>query len=462
MPFSPRQEYQISPDIVHLKDFDDFSDAYITRPPYQRKTVWNEKKKQSLMDSLVRRYYVPRLVFRQVQLSDSRAVNEVIDGQQRVTTVQAFFRNEFRLPKSLLDLSPDMPRKTYDELPVEIRQYVSRLNFSVDRIMNIDDPKDPIHQRVATEIFWRLQQGESLNEMEVAHARLSSKVRNFLVKYADDITFDYLRYVPIDNNPDKHKFFRIIDRKNERMQHLALLARMLLVEIDGGPTDVRDKLISDLIDETQSIDGVGNNSYEDEPSAKNVLSTLNLFTELFKDDPMLKNEGTIKELSREYFILSFFILLRHVRQTYAINDQIKKHLRSFFDIFYARWRTATLDDRDMSYFSENRQQSPNDLRERDLVIRQMFFQYVKDNSVDLIAKDTKRGFNEADRIALYRTAKALCAACKSEGKSDEDATIPWKEYEADHITPHSQGGISDLKNAQLLCRRHNRTKGARV
>jgi hypothetical protein len=42
MSFSPRQDYQITQDIVRLKDFDDFADAFITRPPYQRKTVWSE------------------------------------------------------------------------------------------------------------------------------------------------------------------------------------------------------------------------------------------------------------------------------------------------------------------------------------------------------------------------------------------------------------------------------------
>ena len=61
MPFNPRAEYQISPDVVRLKELFDYAEAYITRPPYQRKTVWSEKRKQSLMDSLLRRYYVPKL-----------------------------------------------------------------------------------------------------------------------------------------------------------------------------------------------------------------------------------------------------------------------------------------------------------------------------------------------------------------------------------------------------------------
>jgi 5-methylcytosine-specific restriction endonuclease McrA len=462
MPFSPRQDYNIIPGLVRLKDFDDFPEAYITRPPYQRKTVWEEKRKQALMDSLLRRYYVPKLVLRVVRLSDERAVDEVIDGQQRINTVQEFFANKFKLPETLRELSSDMAGKTYEQLPVEIKQYVSKLELAVDRITNIENPKDPSHQRVATDIFWRLQQGESLNQMEIAHARLSSKVRNFLVKYADDITFDYQRYVPIDRNPNKHPFFQIISQDNKRMQHLGLLARMLLIERHGGPTDVRDKVIIDLIDDTQTPDGIGDDSFENDISAKNVLSVLSLYHDLFKGDPMLTDGGTIKELSREYFMLSFFGLLRHVRKAYAINDDVKKHLRSFFDVFYQRWRNVTLDDRDMAQFAENRQQSSYDLRERDLVLRQLFFEYLKEANYEMVAKDTRRAFNEAERIAIYRSAKGLCQACKSEGKSDEEATVPWGEYEADHLMPHSQGGPTSLDNAQLLCQRHNRSKGATI
>jgi hypothetical protein len=460
MPFSPRQDYNIIPGIVHLKDFNDFPEAYITRPPYQRKTVWDEKRKQALMDSLFRRYYVPKLVLRVVRLSDDRAVDEVIDGQQRITTVQEFFGNEFKLPETLKELSPEMAGKTYDQLPVEIKQYVARLEFSVDRITNIENPKNPAHQRVATDIFWRLQQGESLNQMEIAHARLSSRVRNFLVKYADDITFDYEKYIPIDRNPHKHAFFKIISQDNKRMQHLSLLARMLLIEMHDGPTDVRDKAIIDLIDDSQAVDGIGDDSFENDASAKNVLSVLSLYHDLFRGDPMLKDGGTIKELSREYFMLSFFGLLRHVRKVYAVNDDVKKYFREFFDVFYQRWRAVTLDDRDMAQFAENRQQSPYDLRERDLVLRQLFFEYLKQANFELVAKDTRRAFNEAERIEIYRSAKGLCAMCKSEGKSDEEATVPWGEYEADHLMPHSQGGSTSLDNAQLLCKPHNRSKGA--
>ena len=165
------------------------------------------------------------------------------------------------------------------------------LKYSVDLIKRIDSPKSPAHQKIATTIFWRLQQGEPLNFMEIAHAQLSSLLRNFLVKYADDITFDFTKYQPVDGNKDKHPFFRIIDRGNERMQHLSLLGRLLLIERADGPTEVKDEAIGDWIDKTEVPDGIGNLGFEKDPIAVNLLRTLNACNEIFRADPAIDEKA---------------------------------------------------------------------------------------------------------------------------------------------------------------------------
>lgn len=101
MSFNPSPEYITVPSDINIEDFSKYKEMYVTRPPYQRKSVWAKKKKQSLMDSLFRRYYIPKLVIREVRLSETQTVNEIIDGQQRITTVQEFYDNKYPLPKSL-------------------------------------------------------------------------------------------------------------------------------------------------------------------------------------------------------------------------------------------------------------------------------------------------------------------------------------------------------------------------
>lgn len=232
--FNPTTEYIIVNQNIPIRDFHDYPEDFVIRPPYQRKNVWSRKKKQALLDSLFRRYYIPRIVIREIRLNEERTVKEVVDGQQRINTVQDFMAGNLPLPKSLKDLHPALPGATYSDLNADLRRFVSQLTYSADIVMQIDDPQNPRHQEIATEVFWRLQQGESLNYMEVAHSRLSSLARNFVVKHADDQRFDYATYKPLDDNPDKHQFFQVIDRNNNRMQHLALLTRFLLIEEAGG------------------------------------------------------------------------------------------------------------------------------------------------------------------------------------------------------------------------------------
>lgn len=460
--FNPHTEYDVYQDKIDIRDFHDFPEEFVVRPPYQRKSVWGTGKQQALLDSLFRRYYIPRLVLRDVRLSETRVVGEVVDGQQRITTVQRFFADELKLPLSLNDFHKGLGGVKYSELPPEIRRFVVRsLKLDVDIIKNIDNPRNSEHQRIATEIFWRLQQGESLNFMEVAHARLSSPVRNFLVKYADDITFDYGTYKPVDENPNKHPFFNLIERGNDRMQHLSLMGRLLLIEKNDGPTDIRDKLLASLIDETQTPEGVGDESYEKEKDAAGLLRTLGAFYKIFKDDPSVDAENGIKELTTEYFIVSVVTLIRHLQKYYAVTPELYPPIREFVYQFHERWRRHREDDRDILVFSDNRQQSKIDLENRDRVIRQAFFEYLKDKGIDLLTLDTRRTFNEAERIRVYRRDEGLCQACLKEGRSGKDATVSWSEYQTDHIFPWIKGGRTVDENAQVLCGPHNASKGSR-
>lgn len=461
MAFNPRTEYDVAFEAIPIREFYDYQDEFVVRPPYQRKTVWSRKKQQDLLDSLFRRYYIPRIVIREVRLSDHQTVREVIDGQQRITTVQLFLSNQLPLPKSLKDIHPELPGAYYRDLSAQVRRFVDReLKYNADIVKGIDNPHNVEHQRVASEIFWRLQQGESLNYMEVAHARLSSLVRNFVVKYGDDYDFDYVNYRPLDQNPHKHPFFTIYDRDNERMQHLSLLARLLLVEIADGPTETRDKQVADLIEDTQDPDGIGNFSYENTPQAKALLRNLQILYAVFKDDPILDDSNGLKEFRIEYFVISIYILLRHLARYYVFGETERKLFREFVLAFHERWKAGRETDNEILVFSDNRQQSKTETEIRDRIIRQAFFEFIADYGHQMITKDEQRAFSEAERIAIYRRDNGLCQMCLAEGKPEREAVVSWSEYEADHVIPHSKGGQTEIFNGQVLCRVHNRRKSA--
>ena len=464
MPFNPKSEYTIVSTEFSIKDFHEYKEDFVTRPPYQRKVVWSRIKKQSLMDSLFRRYYIPKLVVREVRLSDDRTVNEIIDGQQRITTVQEFFNNQYPLPKSLEEVSADLPGKYYKDLDTDVRKFIDKsLKYQADVIKNIEKPDDVKHQIIATEIFWRLQQGETLNYMEVAHAQLSSLTRNFIVKYADDQTFDYNTYEPIDNNPDKLPFFNLLNVDNNRMKHLQFMARFVLIELGNGYADLSDRKIEEFINSAKTDNGIGDYSFEKAPAAQEVLKNLRAFYEIFRNDPILDENNGIKELSIEYFIISCYSLVRHLRNYYVFDESMRTTLRNFIYDFFQRWKTYDESvDNDMLSFSNHRQQGGNDLEVRDRILRQIFFQYLKTKGLVIIEKDQNRAFSELERIIIYRRDKGLCQQCLREGKPELEARVSWSKYQADHVIPHSKGGKTDIENAELLCAFHNQSKGAKT
>ncbi len=459
--FDPKTAYTIIQEDIKIEDFTKYADEYVVRPPYQRKSVWNRKKQQALMDSLFRRYYVPHIVIREVRIDDERTLNEVIDGQQRITTVQNFLNDALPLPKSLADVHPELPNSVYSKLPSDLRRFIDdRLKFKADIVKGIAAPNKPEHQNIATEIFWRLQQGESLNYMEIAHSRLSSLVRNFVVKYADDQRFDFNSYRPIDSNADKHKFFSLISRGNDRMQHLAILTRLLMLEDDNWHYGLKDSEVMTYIDNSQQEDGVGNFEYEKEPHTKRTLGHMTAFYTIFKDDDLIVKA---KVLNREYFIISVYWLLRHLRTNYVFDSAEQALFRTFIHHFHQRWSNSRgNNDTDLLLFSESRQTSVNDIDNRHRIIRHAFFTFAAEQDHTMLTKDDRRAFSESDRIEIYRRDNGLCQYCHSEGKPEKEARVDWSEYDADHVIPHSKGGQTDISNGQVLCRHHNRSKGAKA
>jgi hypothetical protein len=69
-------------------------------------------------------------------------------------------------------------------------------------------------------------------------------------------------------------------------------------------------------------------------------------------------------------------------------------------------------------------------------------------------KDERRLFSVEQRRLLWNSDEnKVCASCKCK--------LDWTNFEMDHVKPHSRGGATDLKNAALLCRSCNASKGAK-
>lgn len=452
---------------VEPKDWDIskyYSDRHIfvLRPPYQRKNVWNSRQKKELMDSFVRQLYVPPVVLRQVIIKDKELRYEVVDGQQRILTIQEFFSDEFKLPDTealrKIHSDHDLAGKYYSELADPVQDYLkSRCTLRAVVMVGISNPRDREHQELAANVFWRLQQGENLTQIEENHSKIYSPARNVLVSVADNMSFDMEAYESRDENPSRHPFFGLLKRGNDRLQHLALAARFLLIEVAEGPTKITWPELTKLFDCEHEGFTINEDvkAYRARPQVRRFKKMLDVLYDLYRNDPFRDDSGEIQFLNREYVIISFYTLVRHyVFGNYNFGRDNYDEIREFTHDWYRRLSEDEGDDTVVLQFREARQQNREAVNKRHYLIENEFWK----TDPDIAQTDERRLFSRAERIQLFVEGDRLCPFCLDEGKDPEDARVSWSEWEADHIVRYSEGGNTELKNARILCQEHNRKR----
>ncbi|HNX44659.1 MAG TPA: DUF262 domain-containing protein [Bacteroidales bacterium] len=100
--------------------------------------------------------------------------------------------------------------------------------------------------------------------------------------------------------------------------------------------------------------------------------------------------------------------------------------------------------------------------------RKGIFEYILGGSVDTKLLDV-RVFDDATRKAVYasQTAQAEtkgesnCPLCALGHDANKNKIWKSADMDADHVSAWSNGGTTNIKNCQMLCKTHNRAKGNR-
>jgi hypothetical protein len=134
-------------------------------PDWQRGAVWPLKKKQKLLDTILKEWHVPVLYFRKV----GDETFECVDGQQRLTTIWEFFDNK-------IPLSEESQKSYGGPLYKDLKPAISdKFDDFVLQAEEIEDANDD----EVKELFQRLQLGTALNTPEKLNA-IESGLRDFL------------------------------------------------------------------------------------------------------------------------------------------------------------------------------------------------------------------------------------------------------------------------------------------
>ena len=84
-----------------------FSDGnLVVDNTYQRRSVWSEKDKVRLIETVLLKLIIPVLFFWKAETDPDTglSITHIVDGQQRIKAICSFIENEFKLkPQYLLD-----------------------------------------------------------------------------------------------------------------------------------------------------------------------------------------------------------------------------------------------------------------------------------------------------------------------------------------------------------------------
>ena len=100
--------------------------------------------------------------------------------------------------------------------------------------------------------------------------------------------------------------------------------------------------------------------------------------------------------------------------------------------------------------------------------RKGIFEYILGGSVDtrlldirLFNEQTKKSVFEKQTNEAKKNNKSNCPLCALGHESRKKKIWKYAEMDADHVEAWANGGSTDIKNCQMLCKTHNRAKGNR-
>jgi hypothetical protein len=106
-------------------------------PKFQRGTVWSAPARSYLIDSILRGYPIPKLLFRTVvDRSSRRTLRDVVDGQQRLRTIIDFASDKFALGTKA---GEEFRTQRYSDLSPDIQDGFLAYKLTCEQLLNASD-----------------------------------------------------------------------------------------------------------------------------------------------------------------------------------------------------------------------------------------------------------------------------------------------------------------------------------
>lgn len=183
------------------------------RPEYQRRQVWDRKKQSQFIESLLMNLPVPPVFLFEADYSRY----EVMDGQQRLSTIVSFYSNTLKLTG--MEYWTELNGRTFSDLPPLLQRGLDRRRISAVVLQSNSTVQDDDELRRI--VFERLNTGgQKLTTQELRNCIYASNFSSLLVELAGYDAFDDLWDIP------RYSDHLIDDQVSEELADNILFKRM--------------------------------------------------------------------------------------------------------------------------------------------------------------------------------------------------------------------------------------------
>lgn len=425
---SHRLETKTVTDIINLYEDEQLN----LEPGFQRQSVWSDRDRVKLIDSILRNYPLPA-IFLYRREEEGKLIYDVIDGKQRIESILMFIgemRGRYRV-KTQLPGSEESERIDYKKICKRKLQHLIT-GYRIPVIEVDGDMGDII------DIFVRINStGKALTPQEKRRAKYYNSP---FLKQADRLARRYETYFS--------KMRILTAGQMSRMKHVELVCELMLsihrgdvinkktaldrvMKAEGFNTREIEKAYSETTKVLNRVRKMFPKLYSTRFSKVTDFFTLAVLIAKFEEEGMILTSRDRNRLAWD-LLVAFSNEVDHLRERQRKIETIKQDKE-----LYRQYLQTVLQATD----------EYNQRKARESILRGLLGSL-------FAKKDSQRGFSSEQRRLLWHSAnKRLCRGCNK--------PLSWNDFTLDHIDPHSKGGRSRLDNAALMCRRCNSSKGSR-
>ncbi len=410
------------------------SGALRLQPDYQRYYIWNTKKEQYFIDSILRGYPIPPIWLWKHIGANKRTIYEVIDGQQRLTCIKKFVDNEFEYnpPKNPIDSSLDKYKGAYFGKPPKPKKKkldAEAQNRIVDYKINFISLETE-DEKKAIDIFKRLNVASTnLNRQELRNAFYKGKFKTEIY----DLVATY----------QKNRFWMkkiFAPPSTDRMGVQQYVSQLFVAMIKGNP-----------LNKYEEVD----NHYEDFDksfrSRKKFADQFNSILKIIKR--ILTGSSRFTDHLSDFYSLFLLVNEYHLQKDINFDADNINAIRKTLEKFQKDY-TAYFDDKSRTgnrLFEDYRETIVGRQREKEMrEKRQSILKNLLDPAIKRTKKDLQRSFTREQKNYIWNDSLDKKCFCGSE--------VQFEDYEPDHIDPWNKGGRSSIANGRVTHSSCNRSR----